>query len=486
MVSWLRSCRHLICLATMLSSTVFLEAGYKLNYAQVGTSLSFPGENGNSWAVTGDSILSNHSSPQVEKAEFIHLSFPLSGWREDYNGTGWKSSPWLGAYKTDQDPWVYHASMGWVYLQQNAIDSIWLWQEELGWVWTHSTLFPYFYQENPTGWLSLDPQSQGPALVYDFSNSFWFELGRPWKTLQIKTSVGGKVSAPVKFRKGDDLSITALPDPGYVFSGWSGDHTGHKNPLFLEKVNLNLDLNASFTLVSEVITRGADSAHFDHLESEDLQKKAKLELALYGSTNLISTGQSKNYEFSPEGNKELKLNVALGKADPSTLIGVFEPNSSNLSHPLLSWKTGDTPRIQVEGSTRGFIDVDVTGEEVTKGVLSTVLVMTYPDLRVEKRWVAQDNLENIWLIESTMDDETLQLGPTMILPKTVESEWQSWLPGFAIPQDRTVVLSYPSSVRSSSQGLVADSAILYLQRENQLGQNEAYAPGLGLVKISIP
>jgi len=74
----------------------------------------------------------------------------------------------------------------------------------------------------------------------------------------------------------------------------------------------------------------------------------------------------------------------------------------------------------------------------------------------------------------------------MILPKTVESEWQSWLPGFAIPQDRTVILSYPSSVRSSSQGLVADSAILYLERENQLGQNEAYAPGLGLVKISIP
>ena len=47
---------------------------------------------------------------------------------------------------------------------------------------------------------------------------------------------GGTINAPTKFRKGDSLSIVAVAKPGYIFSGWDGDHAGSENPLILNKI----------------------------------------------------------------------------------------------------------------------------------------------------------------------------------------------------------------------------------------------------------
>ena len=113
--------------------------------------------------------------PTLLKAQEALLAFPESGWRIDYGIGGWKSNPWFGKYASSTG-WLYHHALGWVYLKQKSIDSIWLWQEELDWVWTNHTVFPYFFQNQPEGWLSLEPSSSQPALVYDFGNSVWFEL----------------------------------------------------------------------------------------------------------------------------------------------------------------------------------------------------------------------------------------------------------------------------------------------------------------------
>ena len=158
---------------------------YSLNFAQVGTPLSFPDNQGNSWTSTGESLTTGSASPLLQKAEFVHLSFPLTGWNQAYLNSDWKTSAWLGTYHTSSRPWIYHSSLGWLYLKQLEIDSIWFWQEELGWIWTNALSFPYFFQKTTESWLFLDFEGNEEALVYDFTSLVWFELGRPWKTLVV-------------------------------------------------------------------------------------------------------------------------------------------------------------------------------------------------------------------------------------------------------------------------------------------------------------
>ena len=467
---------------------IVLASSFNLHFSQIGTSLTSPNKEGIGWASIGDQLLPVNISAKLKRAESVHLAYPLSGWSQEHNTSGWKASEWLGAYKTYPDSWIYHAAMGWVYIQQNAIDSIWIWQEEIGWVWTNSSVFPCLFQENPKGWLSLDPASSYPTLVYDFSNLVWFELGRPWKSISLiaDPTAGGTISAPTRFRKGDDLSIVAKPNSGYVFTGWDGDHDGNQNPLVLNKENRNLKLTAHFTPLSESISQGINSPTFDHLQTNELKKQAQLELALFGKSDLISTGQSETFQFSTGGNKETKLLVALGMESSNNLVGVFEQGSSVLTHPLFSWQAGDNKAVDLDGENRGIVQVKVLDNEVARGVECTVLELTYPDMQVEKKWLAQDNLENIWLVESTLNNQPLQHKPTFLLPNILEKEWQSWSPMFAVPLDHSIILDYPKSIRTQNYGLVDESVTLYLERKNRPGQSESYAPGLGLIQVSIP
>ncbi len=41
--------------------------------------------------------------------------------------------------------------------------------------------------------------------------------------------------------------VTAVPDSGYTFAGWSGDHTGKENPLTVSNVTSDMTITASFT-----------------------------------------------------------------------------------------------------------------------------------------------------------------------------------------------------------------------------------------------
>lgn len=489
MAYWCRTSTLLvICLFSLLVRPGLQGVEYTLNYAQVGTSLSFPDNQGNSWMSTGESFLPANVSPQIHKAESVHLAFPLTGWNQAYLNTDWKTSSWLGNYQTGSQPWVYHSSLGWLFLQQLAIDSIWVWHEELGWFWTNAQSFPYVFQRSIDSWLFLDWEGKDHTLAYDFSNFVWFELGRPWRSLVVtnETPWGGTVTAPAKFRKGDSISLVAVAVPGYIFSGWSGDHAGSANPLILSKLDSSIELQASFTPISEAIHSALDRPYFDHLTTVSQKKQAHLELALFGDTELISTGESNPYEFSPQGNKETRLRVALGQVDSSEMVGVFETGSHLLTHPVMPWTMGNSFSVELEGSSRGIVNITVLEGDNVHGISSTLLTLTYPDKQIEKRALAQDNQGNVWLMESSMDGNPLQDAPFILLPQNIEPSWHSWSPAFGIPDDFTVILDHSSALRTSIYGSIPNTTTLLLHREKRQSQNETYAPGLGLIKISIP
>ena len=65
----------------------------------------------------------------------------------------WLLNDWFGVYYLDDNGWVYHGSLGWIYLNGSS-SSLWVWfPEQGGWYWTESTLFPFLYSESASNWI---------------------------------------------------------------------------------------------------------------------------------------------------------------------------------------------------------------------------------------------------------------------------------------------------------------------------------------------
>ena len=87
---------------------------------------------------------------------------------------GWKSLPWFGAFHARNYPWIHHERLGWTYVEEALGNSIWLWREKTGWLWTTPTTYPYLHRHNPSSWLYLDPTRQTASpRFYDFSAKVW-------------------------------------------------------------------------------------------------------------------------------------------------------------------------------------------------------------------------------------------------------------------------------------------------------------------------
>ena len=67
------------------------------------------------------------------------------------------------------------------------------------------------------------------------------------------SSLGGTVSSSGgKYNEGQSLSISAIPEANYEFTGWSGDVTGDENPLTIS-VDRNLTFTANFSIVKYLL-----------------------------------------------------------------------------------------------------------------------------------------------------------------------------------------------------------------------------------------
>lgn len=80
------------------------------------------------------------------------------------------------------------------------------------------------------------------------SNYVWTFKTIPQITLSSNPVAGGITSGAGTFAQGTVTTVTATPNPGYVFSSWSGDATGSTNPLSVT-VNGNKNIIANFTQI---------------------------------------------------------------------------------------------------------------------------------------------------------------------------------------------------------------------------------------------
>lgn len=86
---------------------------------------------------------------------------------------GWRLSAWLGHFYANTASWIYHESLGWLYVSRDGSDGYWLWSaNQNAWLWTSSGAHPYFYKYT-AGWLYLDVA--GSRKMYDFATGQWMD-----------------------------------------------------------------------------------------------------------------------------------------------------------------------------------------------------------------------------------------------------------------------------------------------------------------------
>jgi hypothetical protein len=85
---------------------------------------------------------------------------------------GWLDVPWFGALLTfDDNDWVFHDGLGWLYTVTDGEGGVWLWQEERGWLWTKSGLWPYLYCYDHAEWIYFLANREGRAYFYNYSTN---------------------------------------------------------------------------------------------------------------------------------------------------------------------------------------------------------------------------------------------------------------------------------------------------------------------------
>ena len=88
---------------------------------------------------------------------FPLISKWLSPWDSGYQdlGSGWRRLGWFGDYvPMGSDGWIWHNKHKFMFMSSNSVpSSIWFYTQDMGWLWTSSTTYPYLYRSSPAGWL---------------------------------------------------------------------------------------------------------------------------------------------------------------------------------------------------------------------------------------------------------------------------------------------------------------------------------------------
>ena len=85
-------------------------------------------------------------------------------------GDSWFSSAWFGIfYNSGNSNWIYHRTLGWVYIHPVQEDELWVFDPELeAWLYTSELLHPYFYNHSTGSWL-YQKQVSSNHRFWDFS-----------------------------------------------------------------------------------------------------------------------------------------------------------------------------------------------------------------------------------------------------------------------------------------------------------------------------
>ena len=79
---------------------------------------------------------------------------------------GWIAQDWFGMYYSLSDTWIYHGTLGWLFLaSEPAGEGYWMWSPEFIWIWVSPVHFPWVYRDGH-GWLYFPDESMTRTYYY--------------------------------------------------------------------------------------------------------------------------------------------------------------------------------------------------------------------------------------------------------------------------------------------------------------------------------
>ena len=88
-------------------------------------------------------------------------------------GGGWSYSDWFGYFNEVDNQWIYHLEHGWMYYAATDTSSIWFYTQDMGWLWTSKTIYPYMYSNTEANWIFYRKDSSNPRWFYHYNSNMW-------------------------------------------------------------------------------------------------------------------------------------------------------------------------------------------------------------------------------------------------------------------------------------------------------------------------
>ena len=106
----------------------------------------------------------------------VQAGVASSVWDEGYQsiGGGWRRLSWFGDYvPMGNDGWIWHNKHGFFFVAADGTpQSLWLFANDQGWLWTSSAIYPFLYRSDPASWLWYSGSSN-PRWLMNMTTSQW-------------------------------------------------------------------------------------------------------------------------------------------------------------------------------------------------------------------------------------------------------------------------------------------------------------------------
>jgi hypothetical protein len=117
----------------------------------------------------------NRQGPSTSTYKLVLQVEEASPWSGDSTETldaGFKSSRWFGNFYDNGDGWAYHPKHGWLFVTGSGESSLWMWDGQLGWLYTGNLIYPFFYRDSTSDWLYYK-ERENARQFWDFAKGTW-------------------------------------------------------------------------------------------------------------------------------------------------------------------------------------------------------------------------------------------------------------------------------------------------------------------------
>ena len=229
-------------------------------------------------------LLVDHFSTWVPIAHAgtrVPIPVPLGDSAQAIGDTFWYKHDWFGDYfAMPNSDWIFHSIHGWLYIEETNDNEIWVFDSKLNdWLWTSSEIYSattkhHFFSNKWRGYVWHSPGSRDPRWFFDYDANAWFtdEL-RFSVNVELDNPTYGTVLGGGMKENGFSPRLSAHPEYGYSFDGWSGGVSSMENAIELAPLSRSVTLLARFSKIPplsvEVVNQGQGVGNVEGVDSYD-------------------------------------------------------------------------------------------------------------------------------------------------------------------------------------------------------------------------